>query len=98
MVSETKINCNVEFFGLSPEMTNLYDVDVEINEGAGLPGLIAALKRKVPTLVGQVIVPDKDLLQEGFAFNINGEFHFEDEDVHIGKWDRVVLLLLSAGG
>ena len=98
MVSETKINCNVEFFGLSPEMTDLYDAEVEINDGAGLPELIAALRRKVPTLEGQVIMPDKDMLQKGFAFNINGEFHFEDEEVHVGKWDRVVLILLSAGG
>jgi hypothetical protein len=98
VVSETKINCNVEFFGLSPEMTDLYDTEVEIKDGAGLPELIAALRRKVRTLEGQVIMPDKDMLQEGFAFNINGEFHFEDEDIHIGKWDRVVLILLSAGG
>ncbi len=100
MVSETKINCTVEFFGTPTEATpNIIEADVEITEGAGVPELIRALRKKVPTLEGQVFVPGEDRLQEAYAFNINGEFFVDaGEGAKIKKWDRVVLILLSAGG
>ena len=98
MISGTKINCTVEFFGMPPGTTDLPKVDIEVGDGAGIPELVATLRQAIPTLDGPVISAGEERLLESFAFNINGEFYFGDAEVHVRKDDRVVLILLAAGG
>lgn len=92
------IRCIVELFGLSKEITELSEVEVELNDGASLRDIIAALRRKMPTLEGRVIRAGEDRLTEYYAFNVNGRFYFEDINLQLQNDDRVALLSLATGG
>jgi len=88
----------VEMFGLPSEVTELRKVEVELNDGASLADLIAALKHRIPALDGYVTNPGEDRLTEEFTFNINGCFYLDDRELKLQKGDRVVLLPLAHGG
>lgn len=92
------IRCIVELFGLSKEIAELSEVEVELNDGASLGDVIAALKRKMPTLEGHVIRVGEDRLTEYYAFNVNGRFYFDDRNLQLQNDDRIVLLSLATGG
>ena len=88
----------VEMFGLPYEITGLREVEVELKDGVSLGDIIAALRRKVPALDGIVIRAGEDRLTENFAFNINGQFYFDDRNPQIKKEDHLVLLTLATVG
>ena len=88
----------VEMFGLPHEMTELREVEVELEKGARLRDVIAALRRAIPALEGRVISPDEDRLMERYAFNVNGRFYFDDMNLQLHSGDRVALLTLAMGG
>jgi molybdopterin converting factor small subunit len=90
--------CTVEMFGLSPEITELREVEVKLKDGASLGDVVAALRRKIPALEGGVICAGEDRLTEFYAFNINGCFYAGDEEVQLKDGDRVALLTLATGG
>jgi hypothetical protein len=85
-------------YGISPGITDLTSVEVELSERAGIDELAAALKAKVPSLEGPVIQSEHNRLTESYSFIINGQFHFGGDEVKIQKGDRVVLVLLAFGG
>jgi len=90
--------CVVKIFGLPREITELREVEVELNDGAGMPEIIAALRNKIPTLEGPVIRPGEDRLVELYKFNVNGTFYFDGMDLHLRRGDRVALLTPATGG
>jgi molybdopterin converting factor small subunit len=92
------IKCVVEMFGLSPEVSELRSVQIELNEGASLADLIAGLKSRIPALEGPVIRPGENRLTEQYAFNINGCFCFDGSELQIKDGDSVALLTLAVGG
>jgi hypothetical protein len=96
--SVSMIKCTVEMYGLPPSVTKLNKLQVDLNQGAGLPELIATLRSKIPTLVGSVINVLKDKLLDNYAFIINGRFYLNDNEVKLQDGDRVVLVLLAMGG
>ena len=85
-------------YGISPGITELTRVEVELNEGAAIDELVSALKAKVPALEGPVIQSGYNRLTEAYTFIVNGQFHFGEDEVKIKKGDRVVLVLLAFGG
>ncbi len=91
-------NCTIELYGISRQITTERKVEVELEDGAGLAEVIAALRRKVPSLDGTVFQRGEDRLSEFYAFNINGRFYIDDKDVRVYKGDRIALLSLAAGG
>ena len=88
----------VQLFGLPRDITKLRAVDIELNDGASLRDLIAALKRKIPALEGRVIRAGEDRLLSHYSFNVNGRFYSNDRELQLQRDDRVVLLTLASGG
>jgi molybdopterin converting factor small subunit len=85
-------------YGLPREITELREVEVELNEGAGMAEVVAALRARIPSLEGPVIVPGQDRLMDQYKFNINGSFYFAGMDFKLEKGDRIALLVPMTGG
>jgi molybdopterin converting factor small subunit len=85
-------------YGLPREITELREVEVELNEGAGMAEVVAALRKEVPSLEGPVIVTGQDRLAPEYKFNINGSFYFAGMDFKLRKSDRIALLVPMTGG
>ena len=92
------VKCNVEIFGLSDDITNLRNVEVNLEKGTDLSDLVAGLKQKIPALEGPIIIPGENKLTRHYIFNINGRFHMSDSKVQIQSSDHIVLLTLPLGG
>jgi len=85
-------------FGLSPDITELREVEIELNDEPRLADIVAALRRSVPALEGVVIRPGEDRLTDRYVFNINGRFYFDGREPQLQKGDRIVLLTLATVG
>lgn len=92
------VKCNVELFGLPDEITKLRNVEIDLEKGAGLSDLIAALRQKIPALEGSIFVPGENKLTKFYVFNINGRFCMNDSKVQIQSSDHIVLLTFPLGG
>lgn len=90
--------CVVQMFGLPSEITELREVEVELNDGATLRDVIAALRDKIPALEGAAIRVGEDQLVEHYKFNVNGHFYYDDMDLQLQSGDRIALLVPIAGG
>ncbi len=90
--------CVVQMFGLPNEITELREVEVELNDGATLRDVVAALKDKIPALEGTAIRAGGDQLVEHYKFNVNGRFYYDDMDLQLQSGDRIALLVPIAGG
>jgi molybdopterin converting factor small subunit len=97
-VSVIKNKWTIPMYGLPREITELREVEVELSDGAGMAEVVAALRAKVPSLEGPVIVPGQDRLMEEYKFNINGSFYFAGMDFKLKKGDRIALLVPMTGG
>ena len=93
--------CIVEFYGVPVDPSNL-KVEIEVQEKAKLKDVIAALRRKVPALEGNIIVPGQDHIIEGYTFNIHGRFYIDgyddDNDLQLKDGDHIALLTIPIGG
>jgi molybdopterin converting factor small subunit len=85
-------------YGLPREITPLREVELELPEGATMAEVVAALKKKVPTLEGPVIRPGENRLEELYKFNLNGHFYFDGSDFRLQPGDRIALLVPATGG
>jgi len=88
----------IYMYGLPYEITTLREVEVELNEGAGMAEVTAALKEKIPALEGPVIRTGQDRLQANYKFNINGDFFYDGMDFQLHPGDRIALLIPVTGG
>jgi molybdopterin converting factor small subunit len=85
-------------FGLPYEITPLREVEVELEEGAGMAEVIAALKNRIPALEGPVFRPGENRLRELYKFNVNGQLYFDGSDFKLRPGDRIALLVPVTGG
>ena len=90
--------CKIQMFGLPRDITDLMEVEVELEEGAGMAEVIAAMKEKIPTLEGPVIRDGENRLEDLYKFNINGRFYFDGMDFELHENDRIALLVPATGG
>ena len=90
--------CVIPMYGLPYEITALREVEVELKDGAGMAGVIAALREKIPALVGPVFRPGEDRLQELYKFNVEGQLYFDGMDFELHRGDRIALLVPVTGG
>ena len=88
----------IPMYGMSRQITELREVEVELGDGAGMAEVIAALREKVPSLEGPVFRTGEDKLQEQYKFNINGQFYFAGMDFELHEGDRIALLVPMTGG
>jgi hypothetical protein len=92
------IVCTVAMYGITHDITDLREVQVELEDGAGLRDVVAALRHKIPRLEGRVIAMGEDRLMGHCAFNIDGRFCFDDAGVRFQDGDHIGLLTLASGG
>lgn len=90
--------CVIHMYGLPQEITPLREAEVELEEGAGMADVIAAMKEKVPALQGTVIRTGENRLEELYKFNVNGHFYFDGMDFQLQSGDRIALLPPVTGG
>ncbi|MCX7912722.1 MAG: MoaD/ThiS family protein [Dehalococcoidales bacterium] len=91
----------IPMYGLPREVTEKRQVEVELEEGAGMAEVLAAMADQAPELVGKVIIPDgsgKKRLADEFKFNINGTFYYAGMDFRLKRGDRIALLVPVTGG
>jgi len=88
----------IPMYGLPREITELREVEVELSDNAGMADVIAALKKKVPSLEGPVIRPGENRLMDNYKFNVNGRFYFDGQDFTLQPGDRIALLVPMTGG
>lgn len=91
-------NCKIPMYGLPYELTTEREVEVELNEGAGMAEVISAMRNSLPVLEGHVFRPGLDRLQDNFKFNINGTFYYDGLDFKLKPGDRIALLVPVTGG
>ncbi|MBI4282702.1 MAG: MoaD/ThiS family protein [Chloroflexi bacterium] len=88
----------VEMFGLCGRIAGQKEAEIELKESATLGDVVAALRRQVPALEGEVIRPEENRLTDRYAFNINGHSYFDNRKLPLQDGDHIILLTLSAGG
>ena len=88
----------IPMYGLPRDITEIRNVEVELNDEAGMAEVIAALREKVPSLEGPVFRTGENRLQEQYKFNINGQFYFDRMDFKLKQGDRIALLVPMTGG
>jgi molybdopterin converting factor small subunit len=92
--------CVVKMFGIPYDISNLREIEIELRNGANLRDVIAALRKRIPSLEGSVIYAGEDRLVESYQFNVNGRFYFGNADFQfeIKSGDNIALLTTSTGG
>jgi molybdopterin converting factor small subunit len=93
-----RFKITVPMFGLEREITEVRQLELELEDGAGMREVIAAMRAQLPALEGPVFQPGKDRLVAAFKFNINGKFYFEDMDFELHPGDSIALLTPITGG
>jgi molybdopterin converting factor small subunit len=88
----------MKIFGLPREISELWEVEVELKEGASMEEVIAALRHKIPALEGPVIRIGENRLMEYYKFNVNGVFYFDGMDFQLKSGDQIALLMPVTGG
>ena len=88
----------VEMFGLPYEIAGRREVEIKVEDGASLGDIIAALRREIPALEGNIIRAGEDRLDERYMFNINGRFYLDNEELKLKDGDRLRLLTLATAG
>ncbi len=77
------ITCVVEMTGLARNVSEIQKVEIELEDRPGLRDVVAGLRRAVPSLVGDVIYPNENKLTGFYAFNINGCFYGDCEELKL---------------
>ncbi len=88
----------IHMYGLPYEITDQREVEVELEEGASMADVIAAMKAKIPALGGPVFRTGEDRLEELYKFNVNGHLYFDGMDFQLHSGDRIALLMPVTGG
>jgi molybdopterin converting factor small subunit len=97
-MANTTFECVVPMYGLPQEITPLRELKVNLEDGAGMAEVVAAMREEVPVLEGPVFRRGEDRLEQGYKFNVNGRFYFDGEDFELHPGDRIALLMPVTGG
>ena len=92
------VSCTVELFGMARMLAKTKMVDVELPHQATLSDVFSELAKKLPTLVGRVITPEKNQLVSGCACNVNGLDFVRNATAKVKSGDRILILSADAGG
>jgi molybdopterin converting factor small subunit len=90
----------VEFLGLSRLVTGIKETSLDLEEGATFRDIVRMLGTTYPALIGNVIQPSRETLQEPNIFNLNARRMIQANQMDRGPsdGDRVILMSMSAGG
>jgi molybdopterin converting factor small subunit len=90
--------CVIPLYGLPYEITALREVEVTLDDGAGMAAVIRAMREKIPALEGPVFRPGEDRLRELYKFNVNGRLYFDGMDFTLRPGESIALLVPVTGG
>ena len=88
----------IEIYGVSPGITSLHRVEVELQGEPDTGNLLKGLKAVIPALDGTVIDSKSNELLEGYALNIDGQFYRHRINKKLAGGEHIVLLSLASGG
>ncbi len=97
-VSNSCLTCTVELFGVARLLAKTKEVSLALPQEATLSHVFSALAERLPTLVGQVISPDRNSLTNGNACNINGLDFVRNPGVKVNAGDNIFIISADAGG
>jgi len=91
---------DLELFGVSRLIAGSKTLTLEVDEGTTFREIVRLLAERYPDMVGDVIQPDGETLQEPNIFNLNAEKMIQPDQMggHPSAGDRVILMSISAGG
>ena len=92
------IKCTVEFYGLSAETSGRREVELTLEDGAGMPELIEALVKEVPDFDGVISREGTNLLSDALILNVGGQFYHNEEKLVLKQGDIVRILMKAVGG
>jgi molybdopterin converting factor small subunit len=92
------IEFTVEFFGLPRRLSGIKETIVQVERGATLRDVVAALAARFPAFLGALIDPDTHDLKEPYFFNIDARFVPRNLEYTPQEGERLLLLFLEAGG
>ena len=90
----------VEFSAISRVLTGQSEFPLNLKKGASIADLVAALGKKFPQLLGQIIEKDGKALIPTNVFSVNGQkiIHESDTSFQPDDGDKLILLSLLSGG
>jgi len=88
----------VEFFGLPRRLSGIKETTVQVERGATLRDVVAALATRFPAFLGPLIDPDTHDLKEPYFFNIDAHYVPRNLEHAPQEGERLLLLFLEAGG
>ncbi len=93
------ITCIVEFYGQSYELAGRKEAVLKLEKNkAGIPDMVAALRKEVPALDGFVLKEGQDSLMDNQVLNINGQFYHNGDEIILRDDDRIRVLTIATGG
>ena len=92
------IHCVVELFGMGRQLAGASNVRIELQEGATVRDLLAALGEKSPGLLGEVLTDDGRALVSAYSLSLNGRTFVDDLGLHPKDGDHFLIMLPAAGG
>jgi hypothetical protein len=88
----------VEFLGPSRRLTQTKECLIEVDEQATVRDVVRRLASQFPALVGPVIIPEIFELVSSYMINIDGRRSVVDLDVQPQDGQRLIFMLMEAGG
>lgn len=90
----------VEFSAISRVLTGQSEFSLNLKKGASIVDVVAALGKKFPQLLGQIIEKDGKALIPTNVFSVNGQriIHESDTAFQPNDGDKLILLSLLSGG
>ena len=90
----------VEFSAISRVLTGQSEFSLNLKKGASIVDVEAALGKKFPQLLGQIIEKDGKALIPTNVFSVNGQriIHESDTAFQPNDGDKLILLSLLSGG
>jgi len=88
----------VEFYGLPRRLSGVKETTVEVEDGATLRDVVAALVTRFPQFLIKLVKPRTYDLEEPYFFNIDARYVPRSLEHRPRSGERLLLLFLEAGG
>nr|MBC7243854.1 MoaD/ThiS family protein [Chloroflexota bacterium] len=85
------------YCGLARRLSKETEAEIEVNDGATLRDVGAALAQRFPAFLGPLITPGTHDLVEPHFFHVNGR-RAANMDMPVQEGDRILLMTVTAGG
>jgi len=90
----------LELFGPARLIAGKKEISLDLREGSTFRDIVRMLSAEYPEMIGDVIQPDGETLQEPNIFNLNAKQMIQADQMGNtpSDGDRIILMSISAGG